>query len=285
MAFVSGEPGIGKTRLATLLAIEAHGAGASVLYGRCDEELGVPYGPWVEALGHYAATAPEEILRAHAERQGGELARLVPEVSARLDSYPAPRETEPETERYLLFGAVAGLLEEATRDTPLVLILDDLHWADKPSLALLRHLVTHGGEMRVLVLGTYRDSELHARASADRPARRPSSRARRRADRSDGAVGADVVAIMEAAAGHALDEAGRGSRRRSSARPTATRSSSPSCCATWSSRARWSRAPMPASAWRARSMISACPRASARWWDGGSSGSSDRAAARSTSPR
>src|SRR5438876_5281930 len=160
VALISGEPGIGKTRLATQLAVHAHGDGATVLYGRCDEDLGVPYGPWVEALRHYVAAAPAEVLRAHAERHGGELARLLPEVRGRVSDYPAPTQTDPETERYMLFAAVAGLLEEATREGPLILILDELHWADKPSLSLLRHLVTHGGEMRLLVIGAYRDSDL-----------------------------------------------------------------------------------------------------------------------------
>jgi predicted ATPase len=62
VAFLSGEPGIGKTRLATHLAVEAHGDGTTVLFGRCDEELGLPYGPWVEALGHYVREGPAEIL-------------------------------------------------------------------------------------------------------------------------------------------------------------------------------------------------------------------------------
>jgi class 3 adenylate cyclase/tetratricopeptide (TPR) repeat protein len=209
VALISGEPGIGKTRLATQLAVDAHGEGAIVLYGRCDEEQVAPYGPWAEALRHYVRTGPEEVLRSHAERQGGELARVVPEIGVRIAGYPGVRETDPETERYLLFGAVMSLLEEATRHEPLVLILDDLHWADKPSLSLLRHLVTHGAEMRVLVLGTYRDSDLDEGAAladllADLHREAEVSRVALR-----GLEAGDVVAIMEAAAGHELDETGR----------------------------------------------------------------------------
>src|SRR5947208_7802946 len=209
VAFISGEPGIGKTRLATQLAVHGHGEGATVLYGRCDEDLGVPYGPWVRALRHYVAEAPEEALRAHAERQGGELANLVPEVRGRIPDYPKPRETDPETERYLLFGAVASLLEDATRESPLVLILDDLHWADAPSLSLLRHVATYDAPMRLLLLGTYRDSELasgHPLAVLLADLHREEGVSR---IPLGGLEDANVIAIMEAAAGHELTSEGR----------------------------------------------------------------------------
>src|SRR3954451_20511337 len=209
VAFLSGEPGIGKTRLATHLAVEAHGDGTTVVYGRCDEDLGVPYGPWVEALRHYVREAPEAVLSAHAERHGGELARLVPEVYGRLPDYPAPTETDPESERYLLLGAVAGLFEEASRVTPLVLILDDLHWADKPSLSLLRHLVTRGDDLRLLVIGTYRESDLtrgHPLADLLADLHREDGVSRMRLTGLDED---NVIAIMEAAAGHDIQTDGR----------------------------------------------------------------------------
>src|SRR4051794_25031679 len=209
VAFLSGEPGIGKTRLATHLAVEAHGDGATVLYGRCDEDLSLPYGPWAEALRHYVGQAPDAVLAAHAERHGGELARLVPDVRARIAGYPAPTETDPETERYLLFAAVSGLLEEAAREAPLVLVLDDLHWSDKPSLSLLRHLVTHAGDLRLLVIGTYRDSDLtRAHPLTELLADLHREEGVTRVPLSGLAHG-DVVAIMEAAAGHDVADAGR----------------------------------------------------------------------------
>ena len=71
---------MGKTRLSTHLALQAHGEGATVLYGRCDEDLGVPYQPWAQALGHFVKEAPQKILNGHVERYGGELARLVPSL-------------------------------------------------------------------------------------------------------------------------------------------------------------------------------------------------------------
>jgi len=209
IAFISGEPGIGKTRLASHAAVEAHGDGANVLYGRCNEELTAPYGPWVQALGYYVSESSEDVLREHVERHGSHLMRLVPELDHRLPDVAPPPEGDPETDRYLLFGAVAGMLEEASSAVPLMLILDDLHWADKPSLVLLRHLVTGGGEMRLLLLGTYRESDL-ARGHplgellADLHSEPGVSRVP-----LTGIEPEDVVSIMEAAAGHEMDETGQ----------------------------------------------------------------------------
>ena len=75
LALISGEAGVGKTRLSTQLAVDAHREGATVLYGRCDEDLRAPYQPWVEALGHLVKEGPQRVLTGHAERHGGELAR------------------------------------------------------------------------------------------------------------------------------------------------------------------------------------------------------------------
>ncbi len=160
LALISGEAGVGKTRLSTHLALQAHGEGATVLYGRCDEDLGVPYQPWVQALGYLVKEIPQTVLDAHVERFGGELARLVPALRDRVPDLPAARESDPETERYLMYAAVAGLLEGAGEQEPLVLILDDLQWADAPTLSLLRHVVSAGSSIPAMVVGTYRDSDL-----------------------------------------------------------------------------------------------------------------------------
>jgi class 3 adenylate cyclase len=209
LALIGGEAGVGKTRLSTHLALGAHGEGASVLYGRCDEDLGVPYQPWAQALRHFVAQAPQSVLRAHVERHGGDLARLTPELSERVPELPAPRQSDPETERYLLYAAVTGLLEQGGAQQPVVLILDDLHWADGPTLSLLRHVVATGASLRVLVVGTYRDSDLsrehpltalladlHREQGVERLA-------------LTGLEAEDVLALMEAAAGYELDRTGR----------------------------------------------------------------------------
>ncbi len=210
LVLISGEPGIGKTRLSTHTAFEARSGGAVVLYGRCDEELAIPYGPWIEALYHYIEHAPEAVLRAHAERHGGELMRLVPQLAERLRDLPPLRETDADTERYLLWGAVVGLLREASGQEPLVLVLDDLHWADKPTLLLLKHAVSQGQGVRVLIIATYRESDLArshplSDALADLHGEQGVERIALK-----GLDEANIVEIMERAAGHELDEAGRG---------------------------------------------------------------------------
>jgi len=209
LALISGEAGVGKTRLSTHLALQVHGEGATVLYGRCDEDLGVPYQPWVQALGYFVNQAPRLLLDAHLERHGGDLARLVPVLGDRLPELPAPRQSDPETERYLLYAAAAGLLEVAAEQEPLLLILDDLQWADGPTLSLLRHVVATGASMRVMVVGTYRDSEL----SRDHPLTALLADLHREHGverlKLTGLQAEDLLALMEALAGHQLDQDGR----------------------------------------------------------------------------
>ncbi len=208
VALIAGEPGIGKTRLARHAALQARAEGAAVLYGRCDRQLGVPYGPWVQALGHYVEHAPEEVLRAHIRRHGGELSRSVSALRARVPSTPPARTADPEAERYLLWGAVVGLLTEATKHHPVVLILDDLHWADKPTLMLLRHVIGEAGRARALIIATYRDSDLdrgHALTELLAEFHRLEGIERL------GLAGLsedEIVEIMERAGGHELDQAG-----------------------------------------------------------------------------
>jgi class 3 adenylate cyclase len=209
LALIGGEAGVGKTRLSTHLAQEAHGEGATVLYGRCDEDLGVPYQPWVQALGHLVDELPQPILDEHVERFGGDLARLVPALRDRVGDLPPTRESDPETERYLLYAAVAGLLEGAAELQPLLLLLDDLHWADSPTLSLLRHVVTAGPSIPALLVGTYRDSDL----SREHPLTALLADLHREQGvervKLTGLHSEDVLALMEASAGHELDRDGR----------------------------------------------------------------------------
>ena len=143
LVFLAGEPGQGKTTLVSELSRHAHDKGMTVLLGRCDEEVGAPYRPFQEALSHLVAHVDEELLRTHVARHGGELARMVPAVGQRLGELPPSQTTDADTERYLLYAAVVGLLEEASQERPVLLFLDDLHWADKPSLQLLRHVIAN----------------------------------------------------------------------------------------------------------------------------------------------
>ena len=162
VVLLSGEPGIGKTTLCSDLARRAHDEGATVLYGRCDEDLGVPYQPFVEAIGGYLAEATDTQLKAIDARSLSELSRLVPQVRERVPGVPAPQSTDGEAERYLLFRAITGLLTDIAAAAPLVFVLDDLHWADKPTVLLLRHIVATLDQAAVVIVGTYRESELTA---------------------------------------------------------------------------------------------------------------------------
>ncbi len=159
VVLLAGDPGIGKTRLVAELASAAHEAGAYVLAGRSPEETLVPYQPFLEAIRHYVLNVPYAILRASAREYGSELSRLVPELRRRVPELPPPAPGEPETERYRLFEAVVGLLSEIASRAPVLLVLDDLQWADRPTLLLLRHLARARHASRLLILGAYRDTE------------------------------------------------------------------------------------------------------------------------------
>jgi DNA-binding SARP family transcriptional activator len=154
LVLVAGEPGVGKTRLAIEAARQVHDDGATVLFGRCDEGLGVPYQPFVEALSTYVRQAPQPRLG----RLPGELTRLVPELAERVEGLPLPLRSDPETERYRLMDAVAAWLAATSEEAPTLFLLDDLHWATQPTLLLLRHLVHTAEPLRTLIVATYRDT-------------------------------------------------------------------------------------------------------------------------------
>jgi tetratricopeptide (TPR) repeat protein len=158
--FLAGEPGIGKTHLAAECARRAHSQGALVVYGRCDEEMLVPYQPFVEALEPYVAACPPVTLRAQLQGLGGELARVLPRLAQRVPNLMPPVQGEPDTERYRLFEAVSALVAGMTEAQPVVMVLDDLQWADQPTLLLLRHVLRIAEERPLLLLGAYRDVEL-----------------------------------------------------------------------------------------------------------------------------
>ena len=178
--------------------------GALVLYGRCDEGLAVPYQPFVEALRPYTSALGPARLQAELGPFAPQLGRVLPE----LEALGEPARGDPESERFALFEAVSTLLEAATRKQPALLVLDDLHWAAPPTLLMLRHLIRSERPMQTLVLGTYRDTELDAThplaallADLQRDASATSVRVGGLDERAIGA-------LLEAAAGHTLDERG-----------------------------------------------------------------------------
>ena len=160
VVLVSGEAGQGKTTLAADAARMAYGNGALVLFGHCEEDLSTPYQLIGEALNHYATHAPEDRLIEHVDGYGSELAGLIPALERRLPQLPHSKSTDSDTERYLMFSATLGLFAQMSQENPVILVLDDLQWADTGSLQLLRHLVVSEPTTRLLVLATYRDSEL-----------------------------------------------------------------------------------------------------------------------------
>ena len=153
---LAGDAGIGKTRLAAELARRARDDGALVLYGRFDEEALAPYQPVVEMVRGWSSGASLEPLRERLGVRAADLGLLFGE----LGPPPAEEAGDPDTRRMRFFDAVAALLGEAGAQAPLVLIFDDLQWADRPTLQLLRHLLRSPQPQRVLLLGTYREAEL-----------------------------------------------------------------------------------------------------------------------------
>ena len=156
LGLVEGEPGIGKTRLAEQFAVSCRSEGVSVLAGRCDAEAIVPYQPFIQALRPYVATSQPADVRDRLGIHAEALSSLLPEAVGRAGA--AELERGPR-ERYRLFEAVCALLNEIMADGPAVLILDDLHWADKPTLLMLRHLVRVEDEAPLVIVGIYRQTE------------------------------------------------------------------------------------------------------------------------------
>src|SRR5918995_2634319 len=160
LVLVVGEPGIGKTRTAEELATYSRVSGARVYWGRCREDEGAPaYWPWVQAIRSYARDADPVALAWQLGAGADEVAQLIPEVAEKLDVEPA-KGSDSEEARFRLFDSVTSLLLATARDRPLVIVLDDLHWADEPSLLLLRFAAKEVGSSGLLILGTYRDVEL-----------------------------------------------------------------------------------------------------------------------------
>src|SRR5258708_19153934 len=162
LVVVAGEPGIGKTRLSLEFARSGAADGSSVLMGYSDEENLVPYQPFVECLSWYCRHCPEVELRGQlaAIGGGGELAPFVPELRNRIPELPSPLPMDPEGQRYRLFEAVAGMLAVASRARPMLLLFEDLHWADRPTLLLLRHVTRAASMASFAIVATYRESEL-----------------------------------------------------------------------------------------------------------------------------
>ena len=156
-----GEPGIGKTRTAQELSDEAVTRGAQVLWGWSYEEEGAPpYWPWVEPIRSYVQRRSPEQIRSEMGPGAADIAEIVPEIRRKLPDLEAPPALAPEQARFRLFDSITTFLKSASQSQPLLLVLDDLHWADQPSLLLLQFVARQMADSCLMVVGCYRDVEL-----------------------------------------------------------------------------------------------------------------------------
>jgi class 3 adenylate cyclase/tetratricopeptide (TPR) repeat protein len=159
---LSGEPGVGKTRLAAEFIQDVQRAGATVLRGGSYEyEATTPYLPFVEALRDWVRRAPLAELRRQPLATAAELAKLAPEIESKLGSLPANPPLAANEERLRFFDHVGRFMHDLAAPAGLLLFLDDLHWADQASLSLLRYLLRYLRDDRVMVLAAYREVELN----------------------------------------------------------------------------------------------------------------------------
>jgi predicted ATPase len=161
LVMVVGEPGIGKTRTVEQLAAEATVRGARVLWGHAYEgDIGAPHLPFVDVLRALTRDLADGELVDLAASNIAEIASLVPDLHARVPDIAQLPKLEGDAERYRMYEAITSFLRSVARERPLVLVLEDLHWADKPSLMLLQYLARSLGSDRLLIVGTYRDVDL-----------------------------------------------------------------------------------------------------------------------------
>ena len=209
LVMLVGEPGIGKTRLAQEALVYAQLRGAQTLWGRCYEaESAFPYMPFVEALRQYVANRPDDALRTELGNGASDVAKLVSEVRQRVPASALTTEIPPDQERQRLYESVVTFLMNAAKANPIVLVLDDLHWADAPTLNLLRNLARSIKGSRLLVIGTYRDVDLDRRhplaeVLAELRRERLFERVLLR-----GMTPLEVSALLEMVAQHELDQGG-----------------------------------------------------------------------------
>ena len=161
LVLIAGAAGEGKTRLTQEIAAEAERRGMRILVGNCVEQGSIPYLPFVEALEDaLVGTRSAASLRAALGDAGPEIARMAPAIRRAIPDLPAAVDLPPDQARRFLWVSVQEFLERAGRSRPLMLVLEDLHWADESTILLLEHLATSLAEMPLLILGTYRDVEV-----------------------------------------------------------------------------------------------------------------------------
>ena len=156
LVLLAGSAGTGKTRLASEFARRVHAQGGAVLYGGCSDRLAAPYQPFAEAIAHFVrASAPDDV-RDLVGAGGAELSRLAPALAEVLDLPQSPGGHDPDAVRYRLFGAMSSLLGAVAARRPVLVVLDDLHWAGRPTVQMLDHLSRDSSLTGVVIVGLYR---------------------------------------------------------------------------------------------------------------------------------
>ncbi|HEX4893561.1 MAG TPA: AAA family ATPase, partial [Hyphomicrobiaceae bacterium] len=165
VVLLAGEPGIGKTRTAIEFTTGTDKSDISVFWGRCHEEAGAPpYWPWTQILTASIALLDDAELKAALGPGAADVSGILPEILVRIpDAERLPAPSDASAARFQFFSTVARLLIESSRRRAQVLVLEDLHWADAPSLHLLEFLAQAMERSRLLVIGTYRETEVSRR--------------------------------------------------------------------------------------------------------------------------
>jgi len=162
LVMLAGEPGIGKTRTARELALHAEQHGATVLWGHCHEEAGAPpYWPWVQIFRSALRTGDPGALLKDVGVRASDIADILPEIRTLVpDLEPSVRLEDAAQARFRMFESIRQFIVSLCRRQTALLVLDDLHWADAPSLRLLEFLAPELGDSRLMLVGTYRPTEL-----------------------------------------------------------------------------------------------------------------------------
>jgi predicted ATPase len=167
VVMIGGAPGAGKTRIAGEFAAEAHRRGFLTLVGSCyDRDDSIPFNPVVEILeAALANSSSPAAFRRVLGHDAAEMARLMPQLRRMFPDIPPPMEGSAEQSRRILFNAVVELITRVATNTPLLLLLEDLHWADEGSLSLVNHVARSVSNLPIMIVGTYRDNELEPAGS------------------------------------------------------------------------------------------------------------------------
>jgi serine/threonine protein kinase/tetratricopeptide (TPR) repeat protein len=159
LVLLGGEPGVGKTRLASEILEDGQTRGMLALAGHAYEDEQAPFVTGREILEEMVRLVPGEELRRMLGDNASELSRILPELRRHYADIPEPQELPPQQQQRYLFRSVVEFLERASAARPMVMLLDDLHWADESSLLMLEHVAQRLSGMALLMVGTYRDSE------------------------------------------------------------------------------------------------------------------------------